>query len=465
MGTPFLLIAAAMLVAADALLRVPWLPTAAAGLVAAYSVAEWPRLSLAARLMLVTAGGLAAVVMVADPAAGPAVLRRAAEGGGLLAAFLASQFPLRAAARGSPMIVRCSRFFLQQRPGRRYLLLSLGAYLMSLVLGLGALALLGAMVQRGNTLAAAGGHAALRDVRERRMVLALLRGSSIGTLASPFSVVFVLVVTAIPGAAWSSVLPLSAVLGMLLLAVGWGLDRVQEPAALRPLVPPFTPDRDLRPITGLIGIALASFGLGVAIEETSGAPLPVAMTFSLPLVGLLWLAVQRRRAGAVGAATLAARRAWRAAPELLGAFRSELAIMFAAAAIAVMVPPLIPGGAVAAVFAELAPYRPALPLVVMMAVLLPSYAGISPIATVAALAAALGAAPQLPLPAAVLAASLLAGMKLSTNGSPFAAPTMILGAIMGRSAGTIGLNWNGLYVVLASIAAAAFLAAAGALYR
>ncbi|MEJ0068406.1 MAG: hypothetical protein WDO24_06400 [Pseudomonadota bacterium] len=44
------------------------------------------------------------------------------------------------------------------------------------VLNLGAVALLGSMVQQSNTLAAAGGDAAVQAIRHRRMATAMLRG-------------------------------------------------------------------------------------------------------------------------------------------------------------------------------------------------------------------------------------------------------------------------------------------------
>lgn len=171
---------------------------AARGLLVIYLVMEWPRIQRNGRVMVSVAGVLTLAVAgsIADPLG---AVGRALDQGAFFAAFFANQFFLREPARTSPVVRRCASFFIDQPPARRYGLLTVGGYLFGIILNLGVLSLLGLMVKRRNTLAAAGGNEEIRQIRERRMVLPVMRGFSASPLASPLSLAMAVLLSMLPG--------------------------------------------------------------------------------------------------------------------------------------------------------------------------------------------------------------------------------------------------------------------------
>ncbi len=147
--------------------------------------------------MLVVAAVMA--VLVSDP-------RAAAANGLAKACFYASFFAaigfLRNAAETAPLIRCCGNHLIAQPPGRRYLALTSGTHLFSLTLSFGAAELMGAMVKRSNTLATTGGNERVRLVRERAMMLAILRGFACSTNWLPLTIMMVIVLSALPMLTW-----------------------------------------------------------------------------------------------------------------------------------------------------------------------------------------------------------------------------------------------------------------------
>ncbi|WP_444677669.1 hypothetical protein [Halomonas sp. E19] len=83
---------------------------------------------------------------------------------------------LRLPAYRSRLVRRCGTAMLLQPPTRRYPILSAGSALFGIILNIGVLNLFAGMIEKSNTLAAAQGRAWVRQARQRRMMLALLRG-------------------------------------------------------------------------------------------------------------------------------------------------------------------------------------------------------------------------------------------------------------------------------------------------
>lgn len=420
---------------------------AARALLVTYLAVEWRRMAFNARAMMAVAGAMTATIAptLADPAG---ALAGALDTGTFFATFFANQFFLREAARSSRLVHRCSTFFVNQRPVWRYGLLTFGGYLFGIILNLGVLSLLGVMIMKRNTLAAAGAEI-VRQVRERRMVLALLRGFSVTPLASPLSISLAVMLTALPSLHWASVLPLGMATAALIMGLGWAQDRLQAPVHLAHLIPPMEPKRDFAALLGVTVLVLLVFFLALGIEHGAAIPLSRAMLVSIPLVGLGWLLTQHAAFGARRAVLLTRRRVVRKAAETFPDYRNEIAILSSAGFIGVLFAALLPPALLGALLT--APWLPPLllPPLALVVVVVPAMAGVNPIVTVTILASAMQAVPVLPVPVEALAVSLMAGWALSVNGSPLTASAMVLGKLVGKPARIIVQGWNGPFTLVA----------------
>lgn len=417
-------------------------------LLVGFLLVEWRKMAANAKVMIGIAIGLtvgAALAGTADPGK---VVASSLDNGAFFATFFANQFFLREAARSSALVSRCSTFFVNQPPRRRYALLTLGGYLFGIILNIGVLSLLGIMIKQRNSLEAAGGNEQIRDIRERRMVLALLRGFSVTPLASPLSISLAVMLTALPSLHWSSMLPLGMATAALVLGLGWLQDTLQAPAHLRPLVPPMEPTRDLSALVGVAALVLLVFLMALAFETMLGVPLSRAMLVSTPLVGLGWLARQYLDCGLKDGSKLVAERVVTQAGITFPAYRTEIAILSSAGFIGTLFSAMIPPESLGALIAS--PLLPPvlLPALAILVVVVPALIGINHIVSVTIIASALRAAPSLPLATESLALGLIAGWCLSINSSAMTASAMLLGELVGKSSKTIVLGWNGWFTLV-----------------
>jgi hypothetical protein len=365
-----------------------------------------------------------------------------------IAAFFTAQAALRSAAAGSAAIAECGRFVADQPPGRRYAALTLGGQLFGLILGYGAISLLGGLAE------ASARHEAnpeLRGHRLRRMLLAIQRGF-VSTLPwSPLAFAVAITTEVVPGATWgNSVLP-CLVSGLLLAGLGWALDTIFKPR-LSPGVTPrrAAPDRPwltaLRPLLVLLGVIVCSV---IAVALLSGLRIIVAVMLIVPLIALTWVALQHK--GPVRA-TRALQRAAAYATRELPAYRSELVLLMMAGFIGSL------GGQLAAPFAAateldfgLLPLW-ALHLLLFWTVPVAGQLGMNPILVVSLIAPILPAPAEIGASPVSLIVALTGGWALSAATSPFTATTLLIGSIGKVGAVHVGLRWNGLYVLVCGVA-------------
>lgn len=450
-------------VLADAALRLDAARQAARWLLFAYVVLEWRLMAGNARMMIAIAAAMTLTYGLLHGSPVQAIAG-AMDQGTFFATFFANQFFLREAARTSPLVHRCSSFFINQPPKRRYALLTLGGYLFGIIVNLGVLSLLGSMIKRRNTLAAANGNEEVRAARERRMALALLRGFSVTPLASPLSLSLAIMLTALPSLQWTIMLPLGMASGALILGLGCLHDWATAPRHLAGQAPKLVVVRDYAALAGVTAIVLAVLGCALTLEALLRVPLSRAILVSLPLVGLVWLAVQYRRFGAVKAARLLGRRVVRRATRTFPAYRTEIAILSSAGFIGSLFAAFVPPETLAAMLT--APWMPPLALapVLLLAVFIAGLGGINPIVAVTILASSLKAAPPLPVPLEPLALALMIGWSLSINRSALTASAMLTADMFGKSPSTIVGDWNGGFSLMALLAAVLWLVALAAVF-
>lgn len=363
-----------------------------------------------------------------------------------VAAFFSALSTLRNAASTSPSIRACGRFLAQQPPGRRYAALTVGGQLFALILNYGAIALLGSLAMAS---AREEPNPEIRGHRIRRMLLAIQR-AFIATLPwSPLSFAVAIGSTLIPGASWGGVVLPSMVTGLLIAGIGWAMDTVFKPRLSSP-PPPRRPAegswRSLYPLVTLLAVLVAVVG---ALRLATGIRVVGLVILVVPLLSVLWIALQTRREAPIGRLARRGRDFLRI--ELPG-YHDELSLLMMAAFIgtvgAQLLAPLIVGTGF-----DLSDVPAPLILVALVWLIpLAGQAMMNPI-----LAASL-IAPLLPhpevlgvSPTAVLVA-MTAGWALSGASSPFTATTLLIGSFSGRTAWHVGLRWNGAYTLITGAA-------------
>lgn len=422
---------------------------AASAALSAFTALQWSRINITGRVLIgIAALSLLFVGLTPSPLD---TLETAFSRAVYFATFLVALAFLRLAAKHSYIVKRCGKLVVNQPPGRRYGLISFASYLFGTVLNFGVLHLLGQMVEKGNTLNAAGGHAHIQQIRRERMSLAILRGFSVVPLASPFSITMTVMLATIPGLNWLSLLPVGAVTALLLMLLGWGFDFTSHPRRA-PVDAQYTgPALSWFPALQFLGIVVVLFLSAALVEKFTPATLPLAIMLLSPVVGLLWLCGERLRAGPYLAIKTALTLLAQKLPEETNALRSEISIISGACFFGVVVSELLPHEAIVTLVHTVNLSGVALAFSACIAVTALAHFGISPIASVTIIAASLTPATAFGLSPELLALGLMSGWCLSMNSSPVSITSLLLGQITNTSPKLIAYRWNLSYWVSASI--------------
>lgn len=412
-----------------------------------YLAAQWRTLARMPRGILLAALVLAAVIVFRRQSPLPLLLD-ALDRFCFFATFVAALGLLRMPAERSSIVRDAGRVLIRQRPTRRYPTLALGATLFGMIINIGTLNLFGAMINRSNSLKAAGGHAAVQQARERRMMLALMRGFSLLPLVSPLGIAMAVILSSMPSLRWTTIAPVALPTAGLVFLLGWLLDWTQRPRQLAALVPEIEP-APLKPLGHFLLLAGAITLSVFAISLIGGLRLPVAVLLTCSAGAIVWLALQRRRLGGgmgLGRAITLLRRHLRS---VFGAPRNELAVMGGSAFIGILIVPLVDKQLLSQALAASGLHGTGAAIAAMLAVIALAQIGLSSIVSVTLLASVLPNIDSIGLAPAPLAVALMSGWTLSMLSSPFTAAMQILAQVIGRSPYTVGWRWNGLLFALA----------------
>lgn len=449
--------------AATILVRVWQVPGAtvvqvsAFALFVALAVPMLPRVPLV-MLALCAAVALATMLMHSDFAE---LIVKATGDAAYLAAFFAAMSVLREAAATSRAVHVCGEMLVSRPPGKRYVALSIGGSLLSIIINSGALNLLGGMVKATNTLERAGGDPRIRAVREQRMILALLRSFCAGILLSPLSLGFAVTYSAFPQVGWMSLLSCALVFGILLMAIGALADRLAHP---RPQAVATDRLADWAAALPLAAIVSSILALVVATEIALGTNLIVAVMVCVPVYGFVWMFAQGPSLG-IDVPTRLARTARRACDFVardLASARVEVVVVSTAGFAGALLSGLLPLPELRALVTAYA-VSPALILVlVFLAVLVLGQMGANPILSVTVLGALFPDPQSVGLHPLVLAMTLFVAWVMTTGSSSAIAAVLILARICGVPPSTIGRDWNGAFTLIVSALFLALLLAAHA---
>lgn len=363
--------------------------------------------------------------------------------------FVVAMDILRTAAMSSRMVLASGRTVVEQPPGRRYAMITLGGHLFAVLLNLGAINLLGAMNRR-SIEAAADQDPRIKEIRLQRMTLALVRGFTAFTIWAPTSVTAFVVLSAIPELEWVDYAPIGLVLAVSYMLIGWLLDRWSHPrrALTGQPEPLLRVLRSLWPMTLLTIAILSAAALFAALGQIR---LIAALLICVPLSGVIWIAVQYKRAGPTRALALAGRRmARRVLPDLV-TLRSEVAILSAAGFIAVLLPEHIDTVALGQFIASLGLTEGWLLVGLLWGVALTAPIGLNPIISVSVSVEILYRLEGFSFAPHLLAMGGILAWALATGLSPLGATIRISGRSIDRPAAEVGLVWNrpfSLYILL-----------------
>ena len=363
------------------------------------------------------------------------------------ATFLVALSLLRLPAYRSRLVRRCGAAMLLQPPGRRYPILSAGSALFGIILNIGVLNLFAGMIEKSNTLEAAQGRTWVQNARQRRMMLALLRGFSLAPLISPMGIGVAVVLSSLPELRWLDLAPFVLGAALVIFFVGWGVDHLTGPHPDRAKRASSSPS--LLPLWQFSLLLMAIVSLVFTLAWALDVRLPIAALLGAPLGAMAWLAWQRRRLGAAGIPAAAA-SLHRQLPWLLAPSGNEIVVLGAAGYLGHLCVALVDVQSMTPLIALLEPLGSANAVLAMLMVVLLAQVGVNPIVTVTLLVGLLPSLAIEGLSPALIGASLMVGWALALMSSPMTASMLILSRFTGVASTRIGYRWNARFL-LASI--------------
>ena len=378
----------------------------------------------------------------------------AAQRGTLVITLFVALSAIRSAATTSPDILECGRFLARQRPGLRYIALTMGGHLFGLILLYGSISLLGTLAAES---AAKETDAELRRNRIRRMMVAIQRGFAATLCWSPLGLSMALTLAIVPGASWTAAILPCLVSAALLLSLGWGLDAIFKPR-LSKAPPPRAPQTErwstrLRPLLGLLAVVMLTVA---ALHLATGISIIGGVMLAVPAIAVLWIATQPRPRGMSRMGWTGSRIVQFVTRELPG-YRSEIILLFMAGFIgsmgAYMLLPIVTAQGL-----DMQSVPPLLILVAMVWIMpLTGQMGMNPILAVSLLVPLLPSPVQMGVPPAVVVTAITGGWALSGTTSPFTASVLISAALSRVSPRQAGIGWNGSYILVGGIALSAWV--------
>jgi hypothetical protein len=378
------------------------------------------------------------------------VLLEAIDRAGLFLTFVATLNLLRDAAQTSAAVRRAGLYLVSQSPPRRYAALTLGGHLFTIALNMGALVLLGAMVRRSNTLAAAAGDAVVVAIREQRMATALIRGFGATLMWTPTGVSVGYTLSLVPSLTWFDVAPAAFGLALVWITLGWILDRLQWPPSARGAAlprPAYVSPLETLPMIGITALLLASVVLAKVAFDCS---LLVAVLATVPFVAVAWLALQHRRFGGRSAVAITLRRLRRHVLDLMPQTRTESVVLAAAAFIGVGFSALIEAGGVGAWLSRLDLPPALIAILAFLLILGPAQVAITPLVSATIVGTTIAQMTPMPIPPLALAMAIQGGWALSSVTSPYTGGMLTLARLFDKKPAVLQ-RWNAVYGLAASI--------------
>jgi len=363
------------------------------------------------------------------------------------AAFFIAMLSISSAAVSSSMLINCGLFIVQQPSGRRYAALTVGGHLFGLVMFYGAITLLGSLVA-----AKATKNGACENLGTQRMLLAVQRGFASTLPWTPLAFPVAVTIAIIPGANWAHSVFFCGCSSLIIMSVGWILDAVgkRQEAAVASNIKFSQAEwsRHLWPLLLLLGCILAcastvSFAMGLRISES--------VTIVAPMIAVIWLLFQSQNSEFLGQRAFLRQRLAAFSFEELPRARGEFTLVIMAPLIGILGAGLLlpmTGG----FDMHLDTFPPPVLLVIIFWLLpVTGQLGMHPLLIVSFLAPLIPDPVTLGINPAVLVTTITSSWALTNITSPFTASVLVVARLGKVSPLQAGLNWNGLFGLLAGI--------------
>lgn len=412
-----------------------------------FLILQFPRLKTMPKVLLTLCLSGGVLTLLTDGDAGPTL--RALDRFCYFATFVSSLGLLRVAALRSPLVRAAGLTLIRQRPAWRYPGLALGTAAFGVVINIGALNLFGSMIQKGNNAGSAG----LRAAREKRMMLALLRGFALTPIVSPLSIATVVVLSKMPSLAWRDLAPLAFAAGAVVFLLGWLLDAWQAP----PPAPNNEPAPPLQPLWRFCALMLGITALVFLVSALCRVSLPIAVLIACPLAAFVWLSLQLRRlSGGSGTGRALALLSRRAEPIFAGQ-RGEIVMLGGSAGLGTLLASHIDIQGLEHWLSVSGLHGTLLAVLAMATVLVFSQLGLNPVVSVTVLLSLVPDPMALGMEPRVLAVAMMCAWGLAMMSSPFTTVLLIVAGFARRSPYSLAWRWNGALFALAATACALLL--------
>lgn len=425
--------------------------TAIASLLAIFVVA-WRQLKLRELYLICIGAVLAAFAFATLEDAGAwtlEALNRAA----YLASFILLMALLREGALHSRSVVDLGRFLTLQPPQRRFVAVFSGSHVLAVMINLGALSLLAPIVQRGVRADLPPG-ASLDEVamiRERRQLIATLRGFSWFLVWAPTAVTQAVMPTLMEGIDALKLVGLGLQLALLMLMFSWCEDwlrwrgtgrRIRQQGLLQATPTPKFPKRAARNFALVCALL---FVLSIACAWLSGASIVTGVMAAAPMVTFIWVLIQQKSGARMkGAGERFDQITFHAMPNYI----REMVFVACAGFIGTIGAQLVPIEEIAqAIGLETAPGWLVL-WCISVSVWVAGQVGLSPITMAVFLGSVIAQIPVLPVDMTHAALAIATGTAISTGGAPFSAGALMLSRATGHSPATLTWRWNGHYTFM-----------------
>lgn len=351
---------------------------------------------------------------------------------------------IRVAAINSPSILACGRFLADQRPGLRYIALTIGGQLFGLVLLYGSIGLLGSLAAEASRREE---DEELRRVRLRRMLVAINRGFASTLTWSPLGFSIAITTTLVAGADWNAAVVPCLVSSAMMVGIGWAMDTIFKPRLARP-----APARDyptggwlshLRPLLLLLGLIVGGVAL---LHVATGVDVVGAVMSFVPLIAVVWLWLQADPAKERVPQVL--RRVASFISVDLPAYGGQVMLLFMASFIgnigAFLLVPIMQG-----IGLDLS-VIPAWIILLGMLWIIPitGQIGMNPILAVSLLVPILPTPEAMGISPTAMVVAITGGWAMSGVTSPFTASVLLVGSLAGVDAREAGARWNGAFALV-----------------
>jgi len=403
-----------------------------------FVILQWSGVNLTYRIFAILAPALGFTLWINDAVTTEALadgMDRAA----FFTFFLTSLAVMRESAETSQLVRRCGMVLVNQPPGRRYLLLSFGSHLFSVMLSIGALNVLGTMTRGAIRPSSDPEAQRIGGIRRKRMLTATLRGFCGVPLWAPTSVTMLLVLSGIPNLTWEQYAPLGLVWTLLFILWGWVLDRF---AYKRPKLQSVN-GGNLAHLIPLVGLVALIPSLAFVTAQATDLSLFSTLLMSAPIIGLTWIWAQYNGRPTWVKRGLLLRRITRSFPETFTNQRNEVVLFASSGFIGVILIPLIDPVTVSAFLAQANISNATLMVSISLVMLAFGFIGINAIITVTLILGALRQIPDLNIQPQIQASVIAITWAVFTGASPFTASLRFISGFSGVSPLRFGIEWNG----------------------